>query len=274
MSQGLSAALHLCAFCLCLLLASASARAQGWGGACLAAAGGIERGRGIPDGLLYAVSLAESGRWDPEARRGFAWPWTVRAGADAFVLDTKPEAIRTVRRLRAEGRRNIDVGCAQINLMYHPDAFRDLEEAFDPAANLAYAAGFLVRLKGETGSWEDAVARYHSADPARGPGYREKVYRHWASLEGAPTETVLASLAASATGAVPGGGRAPGAGAIALQGLFTLPQIVAGPARRAGQQSTPARVPPGAIAILRPSGASAAARGLWSVIRPKEGGQR
>ena len=261
MSQGFLAGIRLFALVLCLVSAQGNARTQGWNEACLAAAGTVERAQGIPDGLLYAVSLAESGRWDPAAKRGYAWPWTVRAGPDAFVLDTKADAMGTVRRLQAEGRRNIDVGCAQINLRYHPDAFTSLEEAFEPKANLRYAADFLVRLRNETGSWEDAVARYHSADPARGPRYRDKVYRHWASLEGTPppAETLLADIR------VDDDAIAPGAGALGLQGLFTLPQIVAGPARQGGAERVKAiRPPPGAIAVLRPAGMASVARGLWS----------
>ena len=36
----------------------------------------------------------------------------------------------------------------QVNLGYHPDAFEDLEQAFDPTYNVAYAASFLVELRG------------------------------------------------------------------------------------------------------------------------------
>src|SRR3546814_15246449 len=62
-------------------------------------------------------------------------------------LPSKAAAIEEVRRLQARGIRNIDVGCLQVNLHYHPDAFASLETAFDPEANAAYAADFLVRLR-------------------------------------------------------------------------------------------------------------------------------
>jgi hypothetical protein len=67
----------------------------------------------------------------------------------------------------------------QVNLKYHPEAFADLEEAFDPAANVAYAAAFLKALRNDKGSWAKAVAHYHSATPERHIRYRTKVFAAW-----------------------------------------------------------------------------------------------
>jgi len=94
-------------------------------------------------------------------------------------LPTKEAAIAEVEELRARGVRNIDVGCMQVNLMYHPEAFADLEEAFEPAANVAYAAAFLKDLRDNKGSWAKAVAHYHSATPERYIRYRTKVFAAW-----------------------------------------------------------------------------------------------
>lgn len=90
------------------------------------------------------------------------------AAAVAFVVDA-----------RARQARSIDVGCMQISLLHHPHAFNSLEEAFDPAVNTAYAARFLSSLRDTTGSWGAAVAAYHSADPARGGPYRDRVFATW-----------------------------------------------------------------------------------------------
>jgi hypothetical protein len=70
---------------------------------------------------------------------------------------------------------SVDVGCFQINLLQHPAAFASLEEAFDPSANAAYAARFLLSLRDRTGSWENAIAAYHSATPELGNAYRDNV---------------------------------------------------------------------------------------------------
>ena len=137
----------------------------------------------LPSGLLTAVAVAESGRYDRSKRAAAPWPWTVNNAGDGRYFASKAEAIAHVERLRAAGERNIDVGCMQINLMHHPEAFTSLEEAFEPARNVGYGARFLGALQRETASWERAVERYHTADPERGRAYRERVYQRWA---GAP----------------------------------------------------------------------------------------
>ncbi|MDZ7712446.1 MAG: hypothetical protein U5L06_04740 [Rhodovibrio sp.] len=64
-------------------------------------------------------------------------------------LPSKAAAIAEVRDLQARGVSNIDVGCMQVNLHWHGDAFESLEQAFDPAYNVAYAAAFLLDLAGQ-----------------------------------------------------------------------------------------------------------------------------
>ena len=138
-----------------------------------------ERAAGIPNQLLAAVALAESGRWDKTDSASFAWPWTVTAEGKGQFFATKADAIEQVKKLRARGVRNIDVGCMQINLLHHPDAFADLEEALDPTANVAYATGFLKQLFEQSRSWITAVGNYHSATPEFHMRYREKVTKLW-----------------------------------------------------------------------------------------------
>ncbi len=150
--------------------------------------------RGIPVRLLRAISLAESGRLNPGGRATIAWPWTVNAGGDARYYATKAQAIAGVRRLKARGVRNIDVGCMQINLMYHPKAFANLEAAFDPATNVAYAARYLKELRGKSGSWVSAIASYHSSDMRRGYPYMLRVLKIWTGRPGGAKPTQLASL--------------------------------------------------------------------------------
>ena len=72
------------------------------------------------------------------------------------------EAVEAVKELQRRGTRNIDVGCMQINLLYHSDAFDSIESAFEPSINVAYGAKYLSALHNETGSWFTAVRRYHS----------------------------------------------------------------------------------------------------------------
>ena len=78
-----------------------------------------------------------------------------------------------MRALQAQGVRSIDVGCMQVNLMHHPNAFASLDAAFDPTANALYAARFLNTLYGISGSWVQATAAYHSQTPAIGADYQQ-----------------------------------------------------------------------------------------------------
>ncbi|MBM3568067.1 MAG: lytic transglycosylase domain-containing protein [Alphaproteobacteria bacterium] len=138
-----------------------------------------ERAHRIPADLMHAISLVESGRYDRGRQAKIAWPWTINAEGQGRFFATKAEAIEAVDALQARGVRSIDVGCMQVNLMYHRDAFDSLEEAFDPVINASYAARFLIQLKDETGGWPAAVQRYHSAKPEKGGPYRVKVDREW-----------------------------------------------------------------------------------------------
>ena len=141
---------------------------------------GAEENRGIPRGLLASIATVESGRWHAARRAALAWPWTVTARGVGNFFRTKAEAAAAVRRLRATGVSNIDVGCMQVNLRHHPSAFANLDDALDPARNVAYGADFLVRLRAARGSWRKAVAHYHSATPAHYRPYAAKVFRAWA----------------------------------------------------------------------------------------------
>lgn len=136
-----------------------------------------EAAHGIPHKLLTAISLAESGR--KVGGSVVAWPWTINANGVPYVFATKGEAIRMVRKLRLLGITSIDVGCMQVNLKQHPKAFSNLESAFDPAANIAYAAKFLKTKRENKGSWVNAIAHYHSSTPEHHVPYRARVLRIW-----------------------------------------------------------------------------------------------
>lgn len=144
---------------------------------CMRALQTYERSYQIPQGLTTAVSLVETGRL--MGGRRLPWPWTINVGGQGKFFDTKDQAVAETRKLLEQGQRSIDVGCMQVNLRYHPTAFRTLEEAFDPATNVAYGTKFLSSLHSVQGSWEKAVERYHSSDDARREDYREKVMALW-----------------------------------------------------------------------------------------------
>jgi hypothetical protein len=157
-----------------------------------------ERVYGIPSDLLIAIGHVETGRLDP--RRGVwdSWPWTVNVEGRGQFFDTKQQAVAAVRNLITQGVKSIDVGCMQVNLMYHPTAFADLDEAFDPRANTNFAARFLRDLFRQTGNWNDAAALYHSATPALGTPYQRRVLAAWPQgRQQLEKDDALANLAAA-----------------------------------------------------------------------------
>lgn len=155
------------------------------GAQCREAIATAERAHGTAPGLLNAIARVESGRADPRGGALTPWPWTINAEGQGRHFDSKAEALAAVRALQARGVQVIDVGCMQVNLFHHPTAFASLEQAFDPAANAAYAAQFLKRLHASAGGdWERAAAHYHSATPERGEAYKLKVMAHWPAMAG------------------------------------------------------------------------------------------
>lgn len=178
------------ALAACVLLgmalwpASASAQlmpARGFseGHLCRAAIAEAERGANLPRGLLQAIGRVESGRRDPETGQFAPWPWTTNAEGEGKYFPTREAAIAHVRQLQARGVRIIDVGCMQVNLHHHANAFASLEQAFDPLINARYAARFLTELNGGRTDWRQAAGHYHSQTPEKAGPYREKVLAAW-----------------------------------------------------------------------------------------------
>lgn len=219
---------------------------------CLDAIRRTEARTAIPAGLLAAVALGESGRYDSTTKRLEPWPWTVNNAGDGRYFASKAEAMAHVELLRRKGERNIDVGCMQVNLMHHPKAFASLDEAFDPATNVTYGGGFLVALRQETGSWERAVERYHTADPARGRAYRERIYARWQDLELGPSPAAGSGRRVQLAAWTDAGREAAGAKPGSARGFISLspaPGRIAG-ARPGDRDGARARTRAGSLVPL------------------------
>jgi hypothetical protein len=162
------------AIALLATLPLAPASATDEAAACLGLIKSAEKSQAIPQGLLKAIGFTESGRVTADGQR-VPWPWTVNAEGQGYYFETKKDAIAFVQNLQARGVSVIDVGCMQVNLYYHPQAFASLDSAFDPATNVAYAAKFLNKLKAETDDWGIATQYYHSRNPSLGQAYAGRV---------------------------------------------------------------------------------------------------
>lgn len=114
----------------------------------------------IPDNLLLAIGLQEAGR--RVDGHPTVWPWAVNAEGRGLFFSSRDTAIEWVKAQQSQGVRSIDVGCMQINLRWHDNAFKSVEDAFDPTKNAIYAASFLSELKRSEGSWWRAAGSYHS----------------------------------------------------------------------------------------------------------------
>jgi soluble lytic murein transglycosylase-like protein len=125
---------------------------------------------GIPEGILYSVGLTETGR------KGSLIPYAMNVEGKAFFPKTPQEAYLQFDAARKRGAKLIDIGCMQINHHYHSSEFSSVEEMFDPAKNVAYAAKFLRRLHDRHETWTMAVARYH-AGPDNDPAQQKYVCR-------------------------------------------------------------------------------------------------
>lgn len=165
------------------------------GALCTDAIRNAERRHGLPSGLLMAVALTETGRRLDGVLT--PWPWSINADGDGVWLESRRSALEHVRSLRERGVRSIDVGCMQVNLMWHDGAFADLDVAFDPAANVDYAARHIKSLRAQSGDWLEAAGRYHSWNQGRAEAYLERVLVNWRAVRtGAQPRLVVLPSAA------------------------------------------------------------------------------
>jgi len=152
------------------------------------------RSKGVPLDVLQAVSRTETGR--PGKNGLQPWPWTVNMEGVGRWFATLDEARSYVFLNFKSGARSFDVGCFQINYKWHGDAFRSIDDMFDPKINAQYAATFLKELYQEFGNWTDAVGAYHSRSPELAKKYTARFVRIRAGLSG----TTQNSRSAQSTG--------------------------------------------------------------------------
>lgn len=146
---------------------------------CAGAAAAEEVVAGVPTKLLLAIGMVESGWTNPVTGQHAPWPYSVNVDGKGYRFGSAAAAIDFVHLAQVSGAKFIDVGCFQIDLRDHPEAFATLEQAFDPVRNARYAAGFLSRLHAKLGSWEAAAAGYHSQTPSLGLPYERLVLAAW-----------------------------------------------------------------------------------------------
>lgn len=135
-----------------------------------------ERARGIPDGLLQAISITESGF------NGQPYPWALNLGGRVVYASTLDAAKKILGDRSAKGRKNLYAGCMQLSVKYHGGAFASLGDLLQPRGNVGYAAKYLAAHFEDLGDWEAAVRRYHGGKPRQSTAYFCRVWRTLADI--------------------------------------------------------------------------------------------
>jgi hypothetical protein len=117
--------------------------------ACLVAARQAEITHGVPEGLLTAIALNESG----------LHAYALNLRGRAYFPNSREEARRM---LIAAGGRGM-AGCFQINAGVH--VARGEDWPLDPPQAADWAARYLVRHYENHGDWGRAILRWHGASP-------------------------------------------------------------------------------------------------------------
>ena len=119
--------------------------------ACLVAARQAEITHGVPEGLLTAIALNESG----------LHAYALNLRGRAYFPNSREEARRM---LVAAGGRGM-AGCFQINAGVH--VARGEDWPLDPPQAADWAARYLVRHYENHGDWGRAILRWHGASSSR-----------------------------------------------------------------------------------------------------------
>jgi len=141
----------------------------------------IEHQYQIPEGLLYAIALAESGRTVQGKR--VAWPWTLNVQGKGYYFESRPKMQAFLMEQMAHTDL-IDVGPMQINLRWHqyrvqhPMAFTQLW------INVQTGAKVLTEAYQRHQDWNKAIGAYHSGNAQRAKAYAVRVNKIWSLNRG------------------------------------------------------------------------------------------
>jgi hypothetical protein len=119
--------------------------------ACLAAARRAERIHGLPEGLMVAIALSESG----------LHAHALSIAGRAYFPESPAEARALLA--AAPGGSSVMAGCVQVNARVHA---RNSDWPLDADRSADWAGGLLRRWYSETGSWTTALARWHGGSLA------------------------------------------------------------------------------------------------------------
>ena len=132
----------------------------------------LEHERGLPAGMLLAISMAES------SYGGRPQPYALRIGGRSLYPATLSQATRRLHAALQDGQQNINAGCMQLSLQHHGVAFDPPERILEPAGNVRRAAVLLVALHRDYHSWTAALAHFQGGGVAQQQKYICRVWRY------------------------------------------------------------------------------------------------
>ena len=136
--------------------------------------------RGIPDDVLYAVALTESGKSMKTAGEYRPWPWTLNVAGRGYFFESRLSAWQALTAWLEQGERVIDIGLMQVNWRYHEERLGTPWQALEPYHNLRVGAGILQACYSQRQDWWESVGCYHApANPDRADRYRRRVRSRW-----------------------------------------------------------------------------------------------
>ncbi|MGM0562572.1 MAG: hypothetical protein ACQETX_16085 [Pseudomonadota bacterium] len=128
-----------------------------------------EADHGLPDGLLLALAMVESGT--NVAGQRHPWPWSLNSNGRGWRFASRADALAGLERLLLAGYASVDLGALQVNLYWHGEDVGEFAHGLDPERNARISARFLTELHRQFGSWEKAVRHYHSYNPVHQQRY-------------------------------------------------------------------------------------------------------
>ncbi|WP_032112599.1 hypothetical protein [Candidatus Paracaedibacter symbiosus] len=139
----------------------------------------VSKETNVPPEVIWAVASAESnlGKLGP-------WPWSVNIRGKAFYFKSQKEMITFIhKKLKKNPHISMDIGCMQLNYLYHGHKFSNIHEMSNIYENMLVGARYLRQLfeanqhthahKKLTKNrlWGYAVGDYHSQQSSRGAQY-------------------------------------------------------------------------------------------------------
>ena len=139
--------------------------------------------QGIPEAILYAMALTESGKTIDAIADTRPWPWTLNVAGQGYFFDSRLAAWQALRSWLQTGESSIDIGLMQVNWHYHQDKLGSPWQALEPYHNLRVGAAILQTCYQVRQEWWSSVGCYHApSNQDRADRYRQRVVAHWRRL--------------------------------------------------------------------------------------------